>query len=245
MIQLTLEHGVSMLAGSAYANLGLATVALLHDYQTAAFFAETALAIQQTVQAKHSEANTLFTCYNNVFPWTKPLESCFTPFVNAYTSGMRTGNSEYAMWASVMRRIFLNFHLGKPLDKILAKCATCATQTEELKQHDQDTFLRMFWQLILNLTGNSNVTKVLHGEAYNSVKFVRKTPLHDALYNLARLDLLLFFGDYSAAAKLSIACDESFSKAFPGFFLCMMETFSSRNCVVRHGSKDKARKVQA
>lgn len=280
MIQLTLEHGVSMLAGPAYANLGLVTVALLHDYQTAAFFAETALAIQETVQAKHSEANTvrlemdrkngetfssliihqsfhlvalqLFSCYNYIFPWTKPLESCFAPFATAYTSGMlrfgvpivcfstpsivlltsicefagmRTGNSEYAMWASIMRRILLSFHLGKPLGRILAKCETCATQTEELKQHDQDTFLRMFWQIILNLTGKSKTTKTLHGEAYNSAKFARKTPLHDSLYNLARLELLLFFGDYSGAAELSIECDESFNKAFPGFFLCMMETF--------------------
>jgi len=225
MIQITLEHGVSMLAGPAYAHLGLVTVALFNDYQTAAFFAETALAIQETDKGDHFEANTLFSCYNYVLPWTKPLETCFAPFANAYTSGMRTGNSEYAMWASIMRRIFLSFHLGKPLGKILAKCETCAAQTEELKQHDQDTFLRMFWQVILNLTGVSNSTKTLHGEAYNSVKFVRKTPLHDSLYNLAKLELLLFFGDYEGAAQLSIECDESFSKSFPGFFLCMIETF--------------------
>ena len=138
---------------------------------------------------------------------------------------MRTGNSEYAMWASVMRRILLSFHLGKPLGRILAKCETCATQTEELKQHDQDTFLRMFWQVVLNLTGNSRTKKALHGEAYNSVKFVRKTPLHDALHNFARLELLIFFGDFSEAAELAIECDETFSKAFPGFFMCMLETF--------------------
>lgn len=191
----------------------------------------------------------LFSCYNYVLPWTRPLETCFTPFANAYVigtcndlesqrqnhnvhllffaneSGLRTGNSEYAMWASIMRRIFLSFHLGKPLGRILSKCESCSTQTEELKQHDQDTFLRMFWQVILNLTGNSNSTKTLHGEAYNSVKFVRKTPLHDALHKLAKLELLLFFGDYEGAAELAIECNDSFCKSFPGFFLCMMETF--------------------
>jgi predicted ATPase len=225
MVKMTLKYGVSTMAGPAYATLGLLAVAVLGNFDAGSYFAETALLIQKTVRAKYAEAITLFSAYNFVLPWTQPLSSCFMPFSEAYVSGMRSGNTEYSMWALIVHHVFLPYHMGKPLGPTLANCPTCASQTEEVKQQDQACFLKMFWQMILNLMGQSKESKTLKGEIFNCEAFARTTSLHDAVFNLATLDLLIFFGDFEQAANLAIQCGNSFEKAFPGFFLGMMETF--------------------
>lgn len=225
MVKMTLKHGISTMAGPAYATLGLLVLAVLKDFKTASYLAECALLIQKALPSKYAEANTLFASYNFVLSWTKPLQSCYAPFQQAYVSGMRSGNTEYSMWALVVHHVFLPYHMGKPLDATLANCPTCASQTAEVMQKDQTLFLKMFWQVILNLMGKSTETKKLKGAIFDCDEFVGTTSLHAAVFNLSQMDLLVFFGDFEKAADLAIEVGDAFEKAFPGFLLGMIEKF--------------------
>eukprot|EP00980_Cylindrotheca_fusiformis_P010936 scaffold2499_cov125-Cylindrotheca_fusiformis.AAC.27 len=244
MVKMTLKYGVSTMAGPAFATLGLLIIAVLGDFKTGSYLAECALLIQKALPSKYGEANTLFASYNFVLSWTKPLQSCYAPFQQAYVSGMRSGNTEYSMWALIVHHVFLPYHMGKPLELTLANCPTCASQTQEVRQQDQTLFLKIFWQVILNLMGKSTETKRLKGDIFDGDEFVRTTSLHDAVYNHASLDLLMFFGDYEEGAKLAIKVGDAYQKAFPGFLLGMIEQFHRGVCLYAMARRTGKRKYK-
>jgi predicted ATPase len=96
-IQITLTYGVGDSSASAFAYLGLLTTSILKDYQSAAYFGEIALLLQRSIESKYIESITVFVTYYACLPWTKPLQLSLEPFLLSYTSGMRSGYTEYSM----------------------------------------------------------------------------------------------------------------------------------------------------
>ena len=58
MVQMTLDHGVSTLSGVGYSTFAMIANAVLGDFKTSAFFAETAMVIQKSVPSKFMESHT-------------------------------------------------------------------------------------------------------------------------------------------------------------------------------------------
>lgn len=225
MIQMTLNDGVGIISGPAYASLGLLTAAVLGDYDTASFFAETANMIQQSIRSKFYQSITTHTVSFAVLPWTQPLQSQLVPFMDAYNAGMRSGNTAYAMWALTMHHVFAPFQLGKSLRSIDESCPLVVDQSEEVKQEDQALFVKIFSQMIKNLIGESEETILLKGSSFNCETFVLKASNHIGVFEFSRLSLFVFFGDFEAAVELDLTKGEYFQEAFPALFLCMIETF--------------------
>lgn len=220
------------------------TIAHLGDFGTAALLAEMSLLIQRGFRSEYDEAIALFTAYNYVLPWTKPLQSCLSPFSQAYTCGMKSGNSECAMWSIISQHVFLPYQMGKPIGGVLEKCPSCTFQTEEVQQLDQCTILLIFWQLILNLRGESEETKILEGAVFSKDNMTTSTSTIDVTIHLAELELLIFFGDYRKAAKLAIQVGNSFAEALPGCFLIMLETFHRGVALYAMARRTKKRKFK-
>jgi hypothetical protein len=220
MVLMTLKHGVSAISGSAFSNLGYLTV--LNDFDTAHFFGEMALLMQERVCTKYTAACSVFHVYSSVFPWTQPLQSCLVPSSEAITSGFQAGNIQHAAWALLFNHVQLPYQMGKPLDQILANCPEDLSQIEELKQQDQAVLHRMYWQFMMNLAGQSRETTKLKGVAFDCDDSARETPLQVAVYDLIQLDLYVFFGDFERGSELAIRTQGNYEKAY---FVQMLETF--------------------
>mmetsp|Transcript_27698 Transcript_27698/g.67404 ORF Transcript_27698/g.67404 Transcript_27698/m.67404 type:complete len:1151 (-) Transcript_27698:2621-6073(-) len=225
MVQITLKHGVGPLAGPAFATLGLLAVAAMSDFESAAYFCEMALLLQQRSPSKYTSAITLFNSHSSVLAWVLPIQSCLNPISQAYTHGRQSGNTEQAMWALQVYSVWMPFQMGRSLESILSECPDIAFQSKEVQQNEQETFLKIFWQMMLNLAGQSENTTKLQGEVFDCDTFVSKTDLQDALFHLAQLELYIFFGDFDKAAKLALKRGDRYEKVAPGYFLGMMETF--------------------
>eukprot|EP00980_Cylindrotheca_fusiformis_P017950 scaffold5703_cov132-Cylindrotheca_fusiformis.AAC.9 len=167
---------------------------------------QVALLLQERVSSKYTEAITLFNSHTSCLAWTMPIATCLQPISAAYEAGMQSGNTEQAMWA-------------------LQECPNIAYRTEDVKQHEQSIFLSMFWQMMLNLTGQSEETIKLKGSVFDCDTFKCKTDLEDALFHLAKLELMVFFGNFEAAAELALDRGDTYERKAPGYFLGMMETF--------------------
>ena len=77
----------------------------------------------------------------------------------------------------------------------------------------------------LNLTGQSETTVDLLGDIFDAETFVGTTAFEIAFVHLAKIQLLVIFGDYKGAADL--ACRErSFSEAQPVFCVGMLDTLT-------------------
>eukprot|EP00980_Cylindrotheca_fusiformis_P019141 scaffold6486_cov96-Cylindrotheca_fusiformis.AAC.5 len=244
MVQITIKRGVGHLSGPGFVLLGLLAVAALNDFDGAAFFCETALLLQGRTNSKYTKAITYFNAHSTVLAWTMPLASCLEPVSIAYTVGMQSGNTEQAMWALQVYNVWMPYMMGKPLGVILDQCSDVAFRSEEVKQHEQVTFLKVFWQMLLNLVGKSTETKKLKGDVLDCDTFRSKTALQDALFHLARLELLLFFGDYEAAAELALTRGDKYEKAAPAYFLGMLETFHRGVALYAMARKTNKRKYK-
>jgi tetratricopeptide (TPR) repeat protein len=233
---MTHKHGVNDESGGGYASLGLMAKAILGDFVTAASFAEKALLLQQRAQTKYTAPTALFSAYNFVFSWTNPLQSCLNPFLEGFASGMRSGNIDFSMWCLLAHHVQMPYQMGKPLSLILSRCPDCVHQMEELRQQDHC--------LMLNLAGQSKETTRLKGELFACDEFVAKTPLQTAAVNLAKLELLVYYGDFDSAAKHAIKCSDSFDKTTNGMFLSMMETFHRGVALYAMARRTKKRKYR-
>jgi histidine kinase len=242
MVQMTRKNGVNQMSGVAFATLGLLTVAILGDIKTATQLAETALLVQELAGSKFLQTATVFSCYVFVLSRTQPLQSCFTPLLESFSCGMRSGNTECAMWSLSTHHGFLPYTMGKPLESILATCSICASQAEELKNQDIQFYTRMLWQVILNLMGESSETMLLKGAAFDCEEFVPRTSGHRAFLGLLQSELLIYFGEFEHAAELAISKGNKFERAFPGHFLAFLEMFQRGVALYAMARQTKKRK---
>jgi predicted ATPase len=182
MVRLTLQYGVTAHSGFVFSTLGLLTLAAMGDLETSTFFAEMALLMQRTISVKYTKVMTYFVAFVFVFPWTRPLQSCLLPLADVYSSGMQAGNSKYAMWGLLTHQLLMPYQMGKPLGGLLKKCH---------KQQEQIGMMRVYWQLLLNLTGKAkNETTRLHGEAFTCEDFATITSVTDVFLKKAQTALL-------------------------------------------------------
>ncbi|CAJ1961451.1 unnamed protein product [Cylindrotheca closterium] len=224
MYDITLEHGISPETGPAFGTLSMVVVTALKDYDTAAFFAEAGIKTQQRTGSKYNEASTLYTAAFAAKSWRQPLQDCSDLMLEAYCVGMRSGNTVYAMSGLCKHQIEFPFLLGKPLGPILTAGSQSIHLMEEVKQEEQVISSQLFCQTIANLMGKSNQTTLLQGEWFNTVGWTPPSQLEGDL-NFHRLALLVYFGDFEAAAELALSNGDSFEKKASGCFMVPPEAF--------------------
>lgn len=244
MVQVTMKHGVSPMSGNAFATLGLLTVGVLGDFDSAASLAETAIVVQTVANSTYHKTVAVLTAYLFVLAWKRPLQDCFRPFWDSYIAGMRSGNTEYAMWALSLHDGYLPYVMGKPLGTILAKCESCVSQMEELRQKEQTNVMQMLWQAIINLMERSSETASLKGTIFDCETFEARTPLVRGFLELMKSDLLVFFGDFQSAAQLALKRGDRFGQAAPGHLLFMSETFHRGVALYAMARQTKKRKYR-
>lgn len=225
MVEMTLKHGVASLSGQAYASLAMIVNAVMGDFETSSYFAETGLLIQETTRSKYTETQTLFLSSVYILAWTKPLQSCRMPLLHGHIIGMKSGNIEYAMWCANAYDYFYPYQMGKPLPSIVKSSSDRIAQMEDLRQNDQAVICRMWGQLALTLMGETQDKLVLQGDVFDPDSFDSQTKLQAILYAFLCADLYMFFGEYELAADSALARGADFVKNFNGHSLCMLETF--------------------
>jgi predicted ATPase len=242
MIRMTIKYGVSPMSGTAYAALGLLTASVLKDFRTASEFAETALLIQKLSPSKYTESITMFTAFHFILPWTQPMQSCMEPLLYSYSSGLRSGNTSYAMWSLMIHHISIPFHMGKPLPSIEKKCSVCSSQIKEVNQVNQEVYTNMLWQMILNLRGVSENPVVLKGTAFDCEEYAPQTHAHSVFLDFVKNQLFVFFGEFNHVADFAVKHGNEFEKTLPSNVFGMMETFHRGVALYAMARQTKKRK---
>ncbi|CAJ1965786.1 unnamed protein product [Cylindrotheca closterium] len=224
IVRMTLKYGVSAESGVGFANLGLLAASVFGDYEVACFFAEVSGLLQSIVPSKYSESDVLATSCQLALPHTKSFSDCLSPALRGYQLGMQAGNLNGAMWCLMTHSLMYPYQMGKPLLGILENCSKTLHQIQDLRQKDQHLITRMFWQMVLNLTGKSKGKTNLRGAAFNEEKKQTVTALERAYLDAFRLQLMIFFGEYKEAGTLVIDTG-GFSTIAPKYFFGMVDTF--------------------
>jgi len=201
-VKMTLSYGLFEWSASSLSGLGVVSLLVVGDVDTSHYIGERALQMQERLKSEAGKAKTLIKSHVFVFHHVKPMQSFSKPLLEGYQSGMRTGGKSDAMWC-LLFNVFVLHATGKPLKVIEEQCQASITQMVELKEEEQASHLRMYWQLYFNLMGSSNNTVELSGKAMNEKEIVFTPSSHVAFICVKTIACSLF-GMYELGAHLAI-----------------------------------------
>ncbi|KAL3931247.1 MAG: hypothetical protein SGBAC_011395 [Bacillariaceae sp.] len=247
-VELTLKHGLNDAAAPAFASLGMLAVALRHDVELGARFSRLALAIQGHVSAS-SRAETLYIVHTYCLSHTEPLKSVSVPYNRAYSSGLRVGRNDYAIWALVCNQILAPWMMGKSMVSLKGLCPEVFSQAEDVSQRTQSTVVKVFWQAMVNFSTSGPDGRLpknasqLEGKIFSAQNFKGTDPVALAFVHLVQGELLLFF-DIKQAAERALQCGDKFVDDAPAMFIGVMETFHRAVALYAMARRTKKRKYR-
>mmetsp|Transcript_24971 Transcript_24971/g.61466 ORF Transcript_24971/g.61466 Transcript_24971/m.61466 type:complete len:1179 (+) Transcript_24971:105-3641(+) len=226
LAEMTMNHGLNEYSGISFTSIGLIVVLVQQDYELATKIFQMASSFQLGF-GKTRTSEVLYTSHAFGWPWFKPLRDSLDPMRMSYLVGVQMGEMNYGLWGEVAHVIMIPYALGNPIGTILAECARVLAQSEEAKQMLQVLTVKVFWQMMLNLnlSAKDDGTK-LEGKMYSKANDDNDSTIHLSVVHLCEGELLLFQGDYEAAAERAISKGNLFEKYSPGMFLNMIEAFN-------------------
>eukprot|EP00980_Cylindrotheca_fusiformis_P012102 scaffold2923_cov121-Cylindrotheca_fusiformis.AAC.12 len=244
-VEMTLEYGVCDFSAPGFAGLGMMAHLVQQDYKTAAYFADVGLAVEKATRASR-EAETIYLAHTYCLAWSRPLQQSLAATSDGYASGMRSGDTAFAMWNLITHYVWLPYAMGKRLGPILEQSPRVLSQMEEVSQPEQAICLKMFWQMMLNLA-TFPATEDLHrleGDIFSAESFTGTEKVHRGSMHMLQGELLVFY-DIEAAAKRAIKDGDKFATLVPGVFLNMFETFHRGIALFAMARRTRKRKYKS
>jgi len=206
-VNLSLKHGNASESCYAYAVYGLILCGVMGDIDSGYQFGQLASNLVSRLNAKNVKARTFNVIHGAVYHWKEHLNSSLKHLLEAYQSGLETGDLEYATY-SVCCYSYFSYLLGKELTNIEHDMASYSKIISQLKQETALHCIQIYHQATLNLLGRSENPFRLAGESYVEETML---PLHQQANNrtaicylyINKLRLSYLFHEYAEAVENS------------------------------------------
>ncbi|MBG1240680.1 trifunctional serine/threonine-protein kinase/ATP-binding protein/sensor histidine kinase [Nostoc sp. NZL] len=207
-VNLSVQYGNASVSPFAYANYGLLLCGVVGDIDSGYRFGQLALTLVSKLNAQEIKAKTLLIVNTFIRPWKDHLRETLEPFVSVYSSGLETGDLQYAAYGLLMYS-YLAYFSGKELTFLEREIAINRNAIYKIKQETALHYIETYWQAILNLLGKSENICGLKGEACDEQI---KLPLHKQANDILgiayiywnKLLLSYWFENYSEAIENSV-----------------------------------------
>ncbi len=204
-IKLTLRHGVASDSAAAFAIFGLLECGVTGNIKSGCFYGEVGRQMLNRLKGRELETKVHVILNSQIRHWNEHAGKTLAPLLEAYQSGLETGDLEYAAYAV---HIFCcnSFCLGRNLAGLEGHFKFYGEIIRRLNQKTAYNFHQIWHQSLMNLQGKSNTTEILSGDIYNSEQML---PIHEAANDrtsifdayLHQMMLSFMFGNYSGAVK--------------------------------------------
>ncbi|MEG4021550.1 AAA family ATPase [Microcoleus sp. S13C4] len=218
-VQLSLQYGNASVSPFAYANYGFLLCGVVGDIDSGYQFGQLALSLVSKLNSKEIKAKTAFVVNFLIRHCKEHLRETLEPLVSAYSSGMETGDIEYAAY-NLLQYSCSAYYSGKELTVLEREIARNRDAIDKIKQEKPLNYIEIHWQAILNMLGKSKNSGLLKGEAYDEhIKLPLYQQTNDqtgfAYIYLNKLLLCYWFEKYSEAID-NIAMAENYLNAVIG-----------------------------
>ncbi|MBD1885764.1 serine/threonine-protein kinase, partial [Microcoleus vaginatus] len=211
-VDLSVQYGNASVSPIAYANYGLLLCGVVGDIDSGYQFGQLALNLVSKLNAKEIKAKTVFIV--NIFTrhWKEHLKETLEPFMSAYSSGMETGDLEWAAF-SLVTYSYCAYFSAKELTALEKEMGTYRDAIYKIKQETALNYQEIYWQAVLNLLGRSEDPCRLQGKAYDEQI---RLPLHQQandnsavfyLY-LNKISLCYLFENYSEGLETTTIAEK-------------------------------------
>lgn len=174
ILNLSLQYGNIDLSAYAYATYGQILCGVVGDISKGYQFGQLAIKLLTKLNAKKLKARVLLVVHDYITHWQTHVKETLQPFLEAYQSGLETGDLEFAT-RSAMVYSYHSYFLGRELTHLEQELRNYTAAIQELKQFKYIYMNERYHQVVLNLLGQADDPCRLVGEAYNEDELL---PLH-------------------------------------------------------------------
>ncbi|MBD1915322.1 MULTISPECIES: EAL domain-containing protein [Cyanophyceae] len=202
-VEFSIRFGNSPISIFAYAGYGMALCSM-GEIEAGYGFGQLALRLLEQLQATTCESRAGYLVHNFICHWRDPLRQSLPAFVQAYQSGLATGDLECVVLNAQAYGHYAYF-AGQPLADLAAEMAAYRQTLRQLKQVSLKC-LEIVQQTVLNLLGEGEHPLCLSGSVYEAKSSVRfhlehsdRTSLFH--YHFNQTVLYYLFGQIEQAAQ--------------------------------------------
>ena len=194
-VDLSVQYGSAAESTYGYVQYGLMLIARLKDIDMGYCFGQLGINLLQRLHTPKLAAKTIFGFNTSIRHWREPAKDTLNGFLQAYTSGLETGDLEYVA-LSLMCYGYTAYFSGQELSALKQ---AMDEHRQVIQQFRQDAYLRIqsiYYQAILNLLEPTTEPDRLSGEHYDEEAMIQlhlEANQSLALYQLYFTKLLLSY----------------------------------------------------
>ena len=165
-VYLCFNYGNSKMVATTYALCGVVLCDRLKDIEKGYGFGILALKMLEQWDARELKSKTFHIFYTQIKHWKEPVKGTLEPLLEAFQSGLETGELLYSGYA-VLAYCSNLFSVGEHLDLVEQKQRQYLDKLQKLQLIYHVGYGLIGWQLTLNLLGRAEDKLKLIGEAFN------------------------------------------------------------------------------
>ncbi|MCP4135241.1 MAG: AAA family ATPase [bacterium] len=170
-IRLSVKYGNSIYSPYFYAAFGLVNCAVIGDINTGYEYGKLALDLVEKLQVKETRARVWVIVYFFINHWKRALRDSVKVLLEAYKTGLETGDLEFAAFSANMYSLNL-FFPGIDLAVVEKEMKKYTEMIEKINQGTILNYQRILYQAVLNLRGKSLNPYSLIGSSYDETKML-------------------------------------------------------------------------
>ncbi|MDZ8225742.1 AAA family ATPase [Nostoc sp. ChiVER01] len=227
-VEMAIQFGNSSIAIFSYADYGVTLCGLIGDIDAGYEFGQLSLKLLEQHQINAFKSRAYFIVNSFIRHWKEPLNHSIPSLLDAYQSGLETGDS-VCMALNLVSYSQCSYWSGRELNDLAEEMETYRQVISQGKQEATLKYQECYQQAILNLLGQAEIPYCLEGKVFSAAQILpslqaasNRTGLFYLHLNQAVLCYL--FGEYQAASQQA-ALAEQYSNAVTGYFVVAVRVF--------------------
>ncbi|MGP1386440.1 MAG: PAS domain S-box protein [Thainema sp.] len=216
MVNLSINYGNATWSPQSYAAYGFVLCGSVQDIELGYKFGQLALSLVERLDTKKGKAKALQIFSENVMHWKVHLRKVIPVLVDAYQSGVETGDFEFAGYA-LYGTCYRSFFVGEELSQLDQKTAIYSKASGQIRRENPSTWIAIVWQTILNLLDRSENPSRLVGWVCNEEQalphaFAVNDRIAIQMLYLHKIILYYLFGEHHQAVQTAILARKHFEE---------------------------------
>jgi predicted ATPase/class 3 adenylate cyclase len=231
MVNISVEYGYTSVSAHAYASYGLILCGNIGDIESGYRYGQLALRLLERFDARDLKPRTLMVVNNFIRHWKEHVRETLSPLLEAYQSGLETGDLEFAAIA-IYVYCSLSFFTGKTLQRLEQEMASYSDVLARIKQKRAWYMNALYRQVVHNLMGLSPDPSYLNGACYNEEEMLRlhrdandRTAMYYIYFN--KCILCYLFHEYSEAVEYADLAGELSRSAVGSLSIALLHFYDS------------------
>jgi predicted ATPase/signal transduction histidine kinase/tRNA A-37 threonylcarbamoyl transferase component Bud32 len=167
-VYLSITYGNTSISTHSYACYALMLAGVMGDIEAGYQFGQLALDLLQRLNAREFESKVQSMVHAFVLHWKAPIREIIQPLRGAYSSGLETGDLQFAGYSAAMYAAFPYFAgIEKNLADLHAEALALSKSVYQIKQITSFQYMQMLHQAMQDLMNGGTKPALLQGEYYD------------------------------------------------------------------------------